>query len=607
MKKIRSIFLNTKRTFGNVLYIFRITNQASPMFFWLQIPYVITGVVAPIIASLFTKYLLNELAGSMHLKKLLFWASCIVLSTAGIALIRKLIEAKISMCELFVNHQIDSMICEKTTSMDYSYIENKEIQENITLAKNGLRNMGGVLTYVKNFSDIVQAILTITSIAVIFFNINIIVPLLIVVVQLLGIYFKKKQNESSFKFNNENDRLNLIYSYTWFLSHDERAARDSRVYDLKPLYRKKIGNFLEESYRINRAASRTDFFYTFIQSFCRHTYMLVAYLLFALQAILSPETFTIGDLSMAISLARQFDSAVEGIIQGCLQSVYNGKYIELFRDFLDMPNQMARNDTEALPNSNHSYNFIFENVSFKYPGCDEYALRHVNCEIKAGQKTALVGENGSGKSTFIKLLCRLYDPTEGRILLNGKDIKMYSYEEYLDIFSVVFQDYDVVPFSVRENVNISSNPEKQDSKVWDALSKVGMKDAIASLSKQDLTYVLSKFNSEGINFSGGEKQKLAIARALYKNAPVMILDEPTAALDPRSEYEIYQMFRNNVKDKTAILISHRLSSCRMCDNILVFQNGELIQMGNHNSLLKTGGLYAELWKAQAENYVFETT
>ena len=248
-------------------------------------------------------------------------------------------------------------------------------------------------------------------------------------------------------------------------------------------------------------------------------------------------------------------------------------------------------------------------MSFKYPRTDNYALRHVNMRFKIGDKLAIVGENGSGKTTFIKLLCRLYDPTEGKILLNGIDITRYRYNEYMALFSVVFQDYTLFDFSIGDNV--AASMQYDEEKVRDCLIRAGMGEKLSSLDmdakakgKNALDFSIGRsYDSEGIDISGGERQKIALARVLYKDAPFVILDEPTAALDPIAEAAVYEDFNKITEDKTAVFISHRLSSCRFCDTIAVFDKGQLVQKGSHDSLVAVAdGKYAELWSAQAQYY-----
>ncbi|MDE7297354.1 MAG: ABC transporter ATP-binding protein/permease [Lachnospiraceae bacterium] len=266
--------------------------------------------------------------------------------------------------------------------------------------------------------------------------------------------------------------------------------------------------------------------------------------------------------------------------------------------------------------SDKQFDIEFKNVSFCYAGSAKgsvaengvasgsgrnYALRNINLKLKVGERLAVVGMNGSGKTTFIKLLCRLYDPTEGEILMNDFNIRKYDYRQYLDLFSVVFQDYNLLAVPLGNNVSSAAAWDTQ--KAEGLLEEVGFGERYRSMERRLETPLYRNFDEDGVNVSGGEAQKIALARALYKDAPFIILDEPTAALDPIAEAEIYAKFDEIVGDKTAIYISHRLSSCRFCDKIAVFDGGRIVQTGTHEELLADEkGKYFELWNAQAQYY-----
>ena len=299
---------------------------------------------------------------------------------------------------------------------------------------------------------------------------------------------------------------------------------------------------------------------------------------------------------------------VETII-GCITSYfnvfadikYNTPFVEDYLAYFDIPQKMYQGSLTVEKRDDNEYYVEFKDVSFKYPGAETYALRHVNMKFKVGQRLAVVGMNGSGKTTFIKLMCRLYDPTEGEILLNGVNIKKYDYDEYLSIFSVVFQDFKLFSFSLGENVAAGTNYDTDS--VVSALHQAGFGERLATMPDGIKTPLYKDFDKNGVEVSGGEAQKIALARALYKNAPFIILDDPTAALDPIAENEIYSKFNEIVGDKTAIYISHRLSSCRFCDRIAVFDNGKIVQTGSHDELVANeSGKYYELWHAQAQYY-----
>ena len=243
----------------------------------------------------------------------------------------------------------------------------------------------------------------------------------------------------------------------------------------------------------------------------------------------------------------------------------------------------------------------FKNVSFKYPGAENYALQNVNLKIKNGEHLAVVGRNGSGKTTFIKLMCRLYDVTDGEILINGVNIKDYTKDSIIKLYSVVFQDFKI--FSVSLKDNICANSDFESDRFYACRENADIKERTEHMPNKENTYLYKDLDENGVEISGGEAQKLALARALYKDAPIVVLDEPTAALDPIAENEIYTRFNTFVQGKTAIYISHRLSSCAFCDKIAVFNNAKLAETGTHKDLLNAGGKYAELWNAQAKYYI----
>jgi ATP-binding cassette subfamily B protein len=315
--------------------------------------------------------------------------------------------------------------------------------------------------------------------------------------------------------------------------------------------------------------------------------------------------FDVGSITQYVGAATAMVTNVFALtdLLGIMKT--NAPYLEKTFEFLDIPNAMYQGSLTTEKRADRQYEVEFKNVSFKYPGSDIWALRHVNMKFKVGKRLAIVGENGSGKTTFIKLLCRLYDPQEGQILLNGIDIRKYRYDDYMSIFSVVFQDFRLICQPLGNNV--AGSIEYDRERVEKALIDAGFGARLASMDKGLDTMIYKNLTEDGVDVSGGEAQKIAIARALYKDAPFIILDEPTAALDPIAEAEIYGKFDEIAGDKTAIYISHRLSSCKFCDEIAVFHEGAVIQHGTHAELVAdVSGKYHELWNAQAQYYTEKT-
>lgn len=273
--------------------------------------------------------------------------------------------------------------------------------------------------------------------------------------------------------------------------------------------------------------------------------------------------------------------------------------VNYYFDIINTKDDMQYGDKEL--DLNDKFEIEFKDVSFKYPSADNYSLKNINIKIKNGEHLAVVGRNGSGKTTFIKLMCRLYDVTGGEILINGINIKEYTEESIIKLYSVVFQDFKIFSTTLAEN--IASGEEYNKEKLFKSLDEANIKDRVLRMEKQENTYLYKELDKSGVEISGGEAQKLALARALYKDAPVVILDEPTAALDPIAENEIYNRFNSFVQNKTAIYISHRLSSCAFCDRIAVFDKAELAETGTHTELINKNGKYNELWNAQAQYYI----
>lgn len=312
--------------------------------------------------------------------------------------------------------------------------------------------------------------------------------------------------------------------------------------------------------------------------------------------------------AIGIGELMQYTGAITQMLEGIIlltttigQIINNNVYFEKLFDVIELNGGKYMGTLPVEKRDDNEYTLELRNVSFKYPGTEKYVLKSLNMKLKIGEKLAVVGMNGSGKTTFIKLLTRLYDPTEGEILLNGINIKKFDYDEYLRLFSVVFQDFKLFSFSLGQN--IASSVEIDEGKANNAIKQAGFEKRFKEMPDGLNTYLYHDFDEKGLEISGGEAQKIAMARALYKDAPFVILDEPTAALDPISEFEIYSRFDAIVNGKTAIYISHRLSSCRFCNNIAVFHEGEILQRGSHDELIEDkNGKYYELWNAQAQYY-----
>ncbi|MBP5250753.1 MAG: ABC transporter ATP-binding protein, partial [Lachnospiraceae bacterium] len=386
----------------------------------------------------------------------------------------------------------------------------------------------------------------------------------------------------------------MSYTFT-----DFSAAKDIRMYGLKDYL---IGKYKELS-KERLAAQKENELRWWVCGLIGNALWLIAesgLYAWLIYSVIHKD-LSIGNFTLYLGSAATFFNNVLAILDRVNDLLARSREVDDFRSFMDIDNDLDEGG-KSVPKFD-KYEFTFEDVWFKYPGAENYALKHLNLTVKAGEKLAVVGLNGAGKTTFIKLLLRLYEPTQGRILLNGTDISEYNRQEYYRLFSPVFQEVCLFAFPLHLNVSMSTVSDSDKEKAVRCLEDAGMAEKIRELKNGVDTEVLKVVEDDGVDFSGGEKQKIALARALYKNAPVIVLDEPTAALDAIAEARLYQDFDRLVSGRTAIYISHRLSSTQFCTNVAMFKDAEMVEYGTHDSLLKAGGAYSEMFNVQAQYYV----
>jgi len=425
---------------------------------------------------------------------------------------------------------------------------------------------------------------------------------LVVAVTVLGPIFKNKTEECWSSFAEEARLGNRIFGAFGFISGNAYRAVDFRMYkqeDMAEHYLHASSIFSMDGKMAQLSKGSMGAWAAAGESLSSIMTGIV-YVFVCLKAWAG--AFGVGSVTQYVGAVTALSQSVSTLIE-CIGWLKNNvPFMRTTYEFLDIPNSMYQGSLTTEKRSDRQYEVEFKDVSFKYPGSDLWALRHVNMKFKVGKRLAIVGENGSGKTTFIKLLCRLYDPQEGQILLNGIDIRKYRYDDYMNIFSVVFQDFQLICQPL--GANVAGSMEYDCKRVEKALVDAGFGERLASMEKGLDTMLYKDLAEDGVDVSGGEAQKIAIARALYKDAPFIILDEPTAALDPIAEAEIYSKFNDIADDRTAIYISHRLSSCKFCDEIAVFHEGAVIEQGTHEELVADEmGKYYELWNAQAQYYI----
>jgi ATP-binding cassette subfamily B protein len=580
-----------------------------------------TAAASPLVTIWFSAQLLNELAGSRNPAALRNWVLLTLGATAGIMLLNAILQHWREAEESTFYANMQSVFGKKRLDMDFPNADSQrvyELQSQIWQSQNftgyGLRQsieifrsgcnalfqiIGGIgLSLGLFFAKIPQAsglgflnspLFTVGFIALLF-------------AAALAAPVCATKGNSYWERNDEQGTFgNRVFGYFSSASSNRARMADMRFYKQQAI----AENYLEKNDTFGMKSTFAQYAkgpmgLLIALSSCVSAFLTgLIYLLVCIKAWAG--AFGLGTATQYIGSVTSFFGGFSELMKCIGVMRINSSFLDTVFELLDTPNTMYQGSLTTEKRSDIQYDVEFRDVSFKYPGSEAYALRHVNMKFKVGSRLAVVGMNGSGKTTFIKLLCRLYDPTEGEILLNGINIRKYRYDDYMKIFSVVFQDFQLLALPLGQNVAASQTYDA--ARVLDCLNKAGFGEKLAKMPHGLDTYLYKSVDTEGVDVSGGEAQKIAIARALYKDSPFIILDEPTAALDPIAEAEIYSKFDEIAGDKTAVYISHRLSSCKFCDEIAVFDSGSVIQQGTHSDLLADeSGKYFELWNAQAQYY-----
>lgn len=571
-------------------------------------------------ANYITAAIVDELVGGRDLKKLIILISCYSLEIV-FRIIRDKSWRKVRSFHIIANKWEEMLLNEKNFSMDYKNMEDSKIKamrQTITDSSGDTARFSGLVgRLVTFFNGLWRAVFCFAvSIEMFFMHSDRILSgfqkfidspvatlLFFAIIALLTMFDYKANGKYSRLIADNMKKCSysgrLLHYYLNDYLDDSKTGKDVRVFS-----QKRLVNYSSDIFYREWKNHKNEWFENEKKKGMWHnTFWVVmtalTYLYVAVKVYIG--AFGLGGFVKYQWCVSKIASASFYLAMAIADLRANNDFLELFFEYIDIPTEMHYGTIPTEKRMDNMYDIEFHNVSFKYPNADKYAIKNLNLKFRVGDRIAVVGMNGSGKTTMIKLLCRLYDPTEGYITLNGIDIQKYDYEDYLKLFSVVFQDFKLFSFSVGENV--AASVDYDEEKVWSSLEKAGMLERVKAMPKELKTPVYKDFEEDGVEISGGEAQKLAIARALYKDAAFVILDEPTASLDPIAEHEIYSRFNDMVKDKTAVYISHRLSSCRFCDRILVFDNGQLIQDGSHETLLENpDSKYTELWNAQAQYY-----
>lgn len=594
---------------------FSILKQYCPGLAQGKAMYELINSVQPFVSIWFTAQIVNEILSQRRLKTILLYVLGAVLINFICALLKSIINHVCNEKESQMWSWFGKVFSDKQISLDFVDLENAAIQhqrqeaeENLYMFGNGLAQLfWGISALVRTLVYIVLSLVMTVSLFIStsgnrFIDHPIWIGIILVCIAVGGLSKSKatiSENDVFMEYCKNTVWFNRVFMFFGKeLYMNPEKAKDVRIYSQNTVAEKMLDKLITHE-RDNQSDITKMALYPAIAQIIIGLANAVCYLFVAIKALFG--AFGVGSIVQYVAVLSRLGEGLQELMYILSDNEVYCTHLQKLFDYLELPNHMYQGSLTVEKRDDNEYYVEFRNVSFRYPNTDTYVLKHVNLKFKVGEKLAVVGMNGSGKTTFIKLMCRLYDPTEGEILLNGVNIKKYDYNEYMSIFSVVFQDFRLFSFSLGQNVSASASYDRE--KVIECLKKAGFAERLNSLPNDLDTFLYKDIDAEGVEISGGEAQKLALARALYKNTPFIILDEPTAALDPISEYEVYSKFNEIAGTKTSIYISHRLASCRFCDKIAVFHEGEIIQIGSHEELLADSkGKYYELWNAQAQYY-----
>ena len=592
MKKLKEI----------VRLMFPVAAKRFPLFFPLEALKTLCDILMPFVAIFATPLIVDELVGGKDLTRLFIYAGILIGGECLLTVIRQLSVNQLGKYKERLDNYFTQLISEHAMALDYQLTEDKKLLDQLEKTNNGMSWYSeGVYGISEQFFGFAGNIVKIFGLVTV---IALHTPLLLVVILacvILQAFLTQKINKVEVKAFERLSKVNRMFGYYGWEMVDFRYGKDIRLYDASGMLLDKWDSFGEESYQGWRWQADTTRKYSLIMGALAVFQTAFTYGYTALKTI--GGVFSLGIFTQMVTSAESLFNTLGGLA-GCITELMKKtNYAYEYVIFMNYPQAMPKGD-KPVPAGEHRIEF--RNVTFAYPGTEKKVLDGINLTVEKGERLSIVGLNGAGKTTLIKLLCRLYDPTEGQILLDGTDIREYDYNQYMKQFSPVFQDFKLFGFTVSENVTLKDREtmdEKDRLRVSDLLKQAGLDKFAEKLDSGEDAKLFKYMEEDGIEPSGGEQQKLALARALYKDAPVIILDEPTAALDPVAEYEIYKQFNSLIQDKTAFYISHRLSSCRFCDHIAVFSEGRVAEYGTHDELVNVpDGIYAAMFEAQAQYY-----
>ncbi len=570
----------------------------QPSYLFLLLAAGLAEAAKPFVAVLLPKLVLEELSGARDPARLLL----LTIAAAGFSGLIYWLSGYLSLrrdrANAKFNNLTDRVLADRTLTMDYPYLEDPEVLKMVQQFMQGRMTQGGLAGAGWALGNGLPALLTALGMLFILARLSGGLLGLLLAATAVSLVLLRLQVKYLSGMTMEMADGNRILSYLFSIFTDFSYGKDIRLFEAEPLMTTRMKDTVDELWRVCFGNYTKSGACQAGRAAIAQGVVALIYAMLAVQTV--QKGLSIADFVMLTAAAVSFASSVMTAVTSAMNFYGALKMVAPFGEYMNLPPVLSQG-REPVPELTGEDAVVFDHVSFTYPRAAEPTLKDLCFTIKRGERLAVVGENGAGKTTMIKLLLRLYEPDEGTIYLGGRDIRTMSREETLKQFAVVFQDFKLLAFSVKENICIG--PDGDEERLHEVLRKLDLDKVMESTPHGAETSVYRLFDEEGVEFSGGERQKMAIARALYKDSPIVVMDEPTAALDPIAEAEIYGHLNQLVEHKTALFISHRLSSCKFCDRVAVFENGGVTQCGSHKELMAQEGLYRRMFAAQARYYV----
>ena len=602
--------------FQNSAYVIETAWKRDKTVLLVIIAQIILTIAISIVGLFLPKTVVAQIISGVNIKTLIITILAFTAVTVVLQSAKSYIDSGYEFRKWILRTKVSHELSTKDITTDYANLEEERYGDLKWRSMGQTRYNNGSPEQIYNiFTNIGINISGFIIYIILLASVNPLVLLITAITAIFGVIIRRYANKWEYEHNSEAGMLSWhLFFINNEVARDYTRAKDIRVFAMVDWINDVYNSGLKLTYNFYRRVKIRQLIADIVD--CAAAFMRegIAYAYLVWQVL--NHGLAVDDFVLMFAAIGGFSGWITGILTNYTELYMNSLNYCRIRELLDYPNKFKYDDGESIQSEkDKGYGFELKNVNFKYSGAEKNTLENINLKIRAGEKVAIVGLNGAGKTTLVKLLCGFYDPTDGEILLNGKDIREYNREQYYTLFTAVFQDFNILPLSIAENISQLANDEDEnDSNNFDGdkLDKVDrikkcleladLYEKIKSLPNGAASMLDKHVNDDGVELSGGEMQKLMLARALYKESSIMILDEPTAALDPIAEDKLYKRYSELSAGKTSVYISHRLASTRFCDRIIFIDNKTIVETGTHDELLKFGGKYAELFEIQSKYY-----